>query len=45
MVQEETPNLNVTLKVYPKQFWGMLDKVAHKTQQITQFRPKDEVSS
>ena len=40
MVQEGTPNLNVTLKGYPKKFWGLLDKVAHKTQQMTQFNPK-----
>ena len=40
MVQEGAPNLNVTLKGYPKKFWGLFGKVAHKTQQITQFHPK-----
>ena len=40
MVQEGTLNLNVTLKGYPKNFWGLLDKVAHRAQQITQFHPK-----
>ena len=40
MVQEGTLNLNVTLKGYPKNFWGLLDKVAHRTQQITQFHSK-----
>ena len=42
IVQEGTPNLNVTLKGYPKKFWGLLDKVAHKTQQIT-ISSQDEV--
>ena len=40
MVQEGTPNLNVTLKGYPRKFWGLLDKVAHKTQQMIQYHPK-----
>ena len=40
MVQEETPNLNVTLKGYPKKFWGFLDKVAHKTHQMIPFYTK-----
>ena len=40
MVQEGTPNHNVTLKGYPKNFWGLLDKVAHKTHQMTLFHPK-----
>ena len=40
MVQEGTANLNVTVKGYPKKFWGLLDKVAHKTQQIILFNPE-----
>ena len=40
MVQEGTPNLNVTLNSLPKKFWGLLDKAIHKTQQFTQFHPK-----
>ena len=35
MVQEGTHNLNVTLKGYPKKFWGLFGQKAHKTQQIT----------
>ena len=35
MVQKGTPNLNVTLKGYTRKFWGLLDKVAHKTHQMT----------
>ena len=31
MVQEGTHNLNVTLKGYPKKFWGLLGQKAHKT--------------
>ena len=41
IVKEGTLNLNVALKCYTKKFWGLLDKVAHKTQQITQFHPKE----
>ena len=40
MVQEGTHNLNVTLKGYPKKFWGLFGQKAHKTQQITPFHPK-----
>ena len=40
MVQEGPFNLDVTPKGYPEKFWGLLDKVSHKTQQITQFHPK-----
>ena len=40
MVQERTSNLNVTLKGYPKKFWGLFGQKAHKTQQITQSHPK-----
>ena len=40
MVEEGTPNPNVSLKGYPKKFWGLLDKVAHKTQQITLFQSR-----
>ena len=38
MVQQGDTNFNVTLKGYPKKFWGLLNKVAHKTQQIAQFQ-------
>ena len=40
MLQEETTKLNVTLKGYPKKFWGLFGKIAHKTQQITPYQPK-----
>ena len=40
MVQEGTPNLNATLKGYPKKFWGLFGKVAHKTQQMIPFHSK-----
>ena len=43
MVQEGTHNLNVTLKCYPKKFWGLFAQKAHKTQQITVLHPKKEV--
>ena len=39
MVQQETHNLNLTLKGYPKKFWGLFSQKAHKTQQITLFQP------
>ena len=39
MVQEETHNLNVALKGYPKKFWGLFGQKAHKAQQITLFQP------
>ena len=45
MVQEETHNLNVTLKGYPKKFWGLFGQKAHKTQQITLFHPERGGSS
>ena len=35
MVQEGTHSLNVTLKGYPKKFWGLFGQKAHRTQQIT----------
>ena len=35
MVQEGAHNPNVTLKGYPKKFWGLFGWKAHKTQQIT----------
>ena len=35
MVQEGSHNPNVTLKGYPKKFWGLFGQKAHKTQQIT----------
>ena len=40
MVQEGTHNLNVTLKGYPKKFWGLFGQKALKTQQIMLFHPK-----
>ena len=40
MIQEGTCNPNVTLKGYPKKFWGLFGQRAHKTQQITPFHPK-----
>ena len=40
MVQEGTHKLDVTLKGYPKKFWGLFGQQAHKTQQITLFHPK-----
>ena len=40
MVQEGIRNLNVTLKGYPKKFWGLFGQKAHKTQQITLFHHK-----
>ena len=43
MVREGTHNLNVTLKGYPKKFWGLFGQKAHKTHQITLFHPKKEV--
>ena len=39
-VHEGTHNLNVTLKGYPKKFWGSFGQKAHKTQQITLFHPQ-----
>ena len=41
--QEETPNLSVSLKGYPKKFWGLLRQKAHKTQQVILFHPKRRV--
>ena len=35
MVQERSHNPNVTLKGYPKKFWGLFGQKAHKTQLIT----------
>ena len=35
-----THNPNVTLKGYPKKFWGLFGQKAHKTQQITLFQPQ-----
>ena len=43
IVQEGTHYPNVTLKGYPKKFWGLFGWKAHKTQQITLFHPKREV--
>ena len=45
MVQEGTHNPNVTLKGYPKKFWGLFGQKVHKTQQITLFHPKRECLS
>ena len=35
MVQEGAHNPHVTLKGYPKKFWGLTGQKGHKTQQIT----------
>ena len=43
MVQEGAHNLSVTLKDYPKKFWGLFSQKTHKTQQITLFHPQKEV--
>ena len=40
MVQERAHNLNITLKGYPKKFWGLFGQKAHKTLQITLFHPQ-----
>ena len=40
MVQEGTPNLNLTLKGYPKKFWGLFGLKAHKTYQMILSKPK-----
>ena len=37
IVQEGTHKLNVTLKCYPKKFWGLFGQKAHKIQPITLF--------
>ena len=34
MVQEGTPNLDLTLRGYPMKFCSVLDKAAHNTHQI-----------
>ena len=39
-VQEEVPNLNVTLKGYPKKFLGLFCQKVHKTHQMIPFHPK-----
>ena len=51
MVQEGAHNPNVTVKGYPKNFWGLFGQKAHNTQQITQntqqitlFHPKKRLS-
>ena len=45
MVQEATHNPNVTLKGYPKKFWGLFGQKAQKTQKITLFQlPKEGLS-
>ena len=40
IVHEGTHNPNVTLKGYPKKFWGLFCQKAHKTQQITLSQPQ-----
>ena len=40
MVHEGTHNPNVTLKGYPKNFWGLFGQKAHKTQQFTLSQPQ-----
>ena len=42
MAQERTHNLNLTLKGYPKKFWGLFGQKAHQRQQITLFHPPKE---
>ena len=39
-VHEGTHNLNVTLKGYPRKFWGLFGQKDHKTQQITLLHPQ-----
>ena len=43
IVHEGTHSPNVTLKGYPKKFWGLFGQKAQKTQQITLTHPKREV--
>ena len=45
MGQQETHNLNVTLKGYPKKLWGLFAQKTNETQQITLFHPKTASSS
>ena len=40
IVQEGTPNLNVTLRGNPKKFWGLFGQKAHKTHQVIPFHSK-----
>ena len=40
MIQDGTHNPDVTLKGYPKKFWGLFGQKAHKTQQTILFHPK-----
>ena len=45
MFKEGTPDPNVSIKGYPKNFWGLFDQKAHNTQQITLFQsPKGGLS-
>ena len=45
MVQKVTSNSNVTLKGYPKKFWGLVGQKAHKKHQMILFHPKRGGSS
>ena len=40
MFDEGTHSPNLTLKSYPKKFWGLFGQKAPKTQQITLSQPK-----
>ena len=40
MVHEGTNKPDVTLKGYPKKFWGLFGEKAHKAQQITLSQPQ-----
>ena len=42
MVKEGPHSLNVTPKVYSKQFWGFFGQKAHKTQQMTLFHTQKQ---
>ena len=43
MVHEGTHNPKVTLKGYPKKFWGLLGQKAHKHNKSHYLNPKREV--
>ena len=43
MAHKGTHNPNVTLKGFPKKFWGLFGQKAHKTQPITLSHSKRDV--
>ena len=45
MVQEAAHNTNVTLKGYPRKFWGLFGLKAQKTQEITLKHNKSHYSN